>query len=762
MTITTEVIKAGPYNGNDVTTLFAFASKTTAKGDLRVVWAQTDGTESNLILDTDYSVFLNEDQDNDPGGTVTYPISGDPLATGETLTILNEPTYTQGSDLRPGTGADVIENALDRLTILTQRSKEVDDRTIKVPVSDLSSVSLELPAQAARLDKYLYFDENGNATAVPGSPIELASGVDETDTDTSKDKLLSNSLALGWERARVRSYGVVRMVNTTQSFISQGITGTWVVYKEDGSVLDVTGTTTQGLQEAIDYAVDNGYDLEVNGGGVKPLVPGTPSGGALGTDPFATVNTDETVTVSQTAHGLTTGDLVRFTGAPAVNGIPASEFNSFRAITKIDDDSYTIEMDTAATSSGVGGGASVRYQYKGQNGSIINCKSGIVFPPMQQKRISFGSTTLLFTAGDSVEYAMDFDSCMAMEFDGHALQVIISSTYAGAYRFKPTNELPEDPFGPVCTASRFNLGIISCANPGNVAATLDGSTTNILGNRFEISEITGGSIGALGFDLLSGPGTGVMSNHFQLNSVHHLLKYMNIGNGTSGADNVRSNYFNVLFEPVAASTAGIDVWGKDNILDLMLFDTTGGPGNWLELKSSAKNNIIRLCGTSGLSGGALITDNSTDKSNSIVTAGRIAASVHRNGTDQTGIPTDTWTKVEFTTEVYDAGGKYDNSTNYRWTPGFLGLVQISALASWDIPQIGMGYGIAVYKNGSLFKWVVYTNGGANGGQGEPITIQDLVTSSTDYYEIFAIQRTGVNRDIRGSAAETWAMFHKIN
>jgi len=201
MTITTEVIKAGPFNGNDVTTSFAFASKTTAKGDLRVVWVDTAGTESNLVLDTDYSVSLNADQNVSPGGTVTYPISGDPLATGETLTILNEPTYTRGSDLRAGTGADVIEDALDRLTILTQRSRETDGRTITIPVSDPSSVDTELPAKDDRLDKYLYFDSNGDVSAVTASLIGSAVGVDETDTDTTKNKMTSNNLAKRAEEA---------------------------------------------------------------------------------------------------------------------------------------------------------------------------------------------------------------------------------------------------------------------------------------------------------------------------------------------------------------------------------------------------------------------------------------------------------------------------------------------------------------------------------------------------------------------------------
>ena len=44
----------------------------------------------------------------------------------------------------------------------------------------------------------------------------------------------------------------------------------WTVWKPDGTQLDTTGTTTQGLQEAITYAWENGYKLEVYGASVLP------------------------------------------------------------------------------------------------------------------------------------------------------------------------------------------------------------------------------------------------------------------------------------------------------------------------------------------------------------------------------------------------------------------------------------------------------------------------------------------------------------
>ena len=53
--------------------------QTLDKVDLRVVRAIAI-VESDLVLDSDYSVTLNADQETSPGGTITYPIVGSPLA----------------------------------------------------------------------------------------------------------------------------------------------------------------------------------------------------------------------------------------------------------------------------------------------------------------------------------------------------------------------------------------------------------------------------------------------------------------------------------------------------------------------------------------------------------------------------------------------------------------------------------------------------------------------------------------------------------
>jgi hypothetical protein len=81
----------------------------------------------------------------------------------------------------------------------------------------------------------------------------------------------------------------------------------------------------------------------------------------LANNPFTTVNTSTTVTVTATAHGGITGDFVTFSGATAVAGL---DLNNEYQIIKIDADSYTITAASAASSSTSGGGASVVATYQ--------------------------------------------------------------------------------------------------------------------------------------------------------------------------------------------------------------------------------------------------------------------------------------------------------------------------------------------------------------------------------------------------------------
>lgn len=101
------------------------------------------------------------------------------------------------------------------------------------------------------------------------------------------------------------------------------------------------------------------------GGNYKDITPyATRNYTVTLSNPFDTTNTSTTVTVNDTAHGAQTGDLVYFSGASAVGGVPAAELNTRHVITYVNANSYTITVTTAATSTVTGGGgASVSASY---------------------------------------------------------------------------------------------------------------------------------------------------------------------------------------------------------------------------------------------------------------------------------------------------------------------------------------------------------------------------------------------------------------
>ena len=153
MTISsTDDPRAGPFNGNGSQTVFPFVFKTFAKADLLVVRTDEDGIEYVLVLDSDYSVSLNADQDANPGGSVTYPISGAALPAGETLTITSNLDYIQTTDIQNAGGffAQVVEDALDRNVMLVKQVNEKVDRALQVSVSTPDDVDVVLPPPSAQ------------------------------------------------------------------------------------------------------------------------------------------------------------------------------------------------------------------------------------------------------------------------------------------------------------------------------------------------------------------------------------------------------------------------------------------------------------------------------------------------------------------------------------------------------------------------------------------------------------------------------------
>lgn len=163
MTISSTIRKAGPFSGTGAQIAYPFAFKVFATADVRVVLTDPYGIEIDQVESSQYTVALNDNQDANPGGSVTM-LASPPI--GYLLTIGSSVKPLQGQSI-PNNGGfypKVIENALDRLTISVQQITESVSRSFKLAFSDTGNG--DLPAAAARANKLLSFDGAGNPIAI--------------------------------------------------------------------------------------------------------------------------------------------------------------------------------------------------------------------------------------------------------------------------------------------------------------------------------------------------------------------------------------------------------------------------------------------------------------------------------------------------------------------------------------------------------------------------------------------------------------------
>lgn len=176
MTISSSTRKAGPFTGNGTATTFPFTFKVFQASDLLVVRLNTSTfVESTLVLNTDYTVALNQNQNTNPGGSI---VLGSVLATGFTLTATSDIQNLQPTDLtnQGGFYPTVINDALDRATIQIQQIQEEVDRSLKYPISDPVTGAV-LPPVGARASKVLAFDPTTGAPIAGPSIGDVATVV---------------------------------------------------------------------------------------------------------------------------------------------------------------------------------------------------------------------------------------------------------------------------------------------------------------------------------------------------------------------------------------------------------------------------------------------------------------------------------------------------------------------------------------------------------------------------------------------------------
>ncbi len=174
MTVSSTTNKVS-YSGNGSTTVFAYTFKIFADADLKVFIRSSTGVETLKTLTTHYTV---SNAGNASGGNVTFTTGNTP-ASGETVVIQRELALTQGTDYVENDPfpAESHEDALDRLTFITQQQQEEIDRAIKASVTNtISSTEFAISA-SDRANKILSFDGSGDLTVTEGKVDTVSTSV---------------------------------------------------------------------------------------------------------------------------------------------------------------------------------------------------------------------------------------------------------------------------------------------------------------------------------------------------------------------------------------------------------------------------------------------------------------------------------------------------------------------------------------------------------------------------------------------------------
>lgn len=193
MSVNSTIRKVGPFVGAGTVSTFPFSFKVFASTDLKVVTADSAGVETSLILNSDFTAALNGNQDSNPGGTITLSAA---LPVGKTMIITTAIAETQTVALTNigGFFPEVINAALDRITIMLQQLQEQADRSLRFQTTD--STGTQLPSAESRANGVLGFGSDGSPTIlgnfIPAGTVLFAGVLTGTKNDTNKTFTITN------------------------------------------------------------------------------------------------------------------------------------------------------------------------------------------------------------------------------------------------------------------------------------------------------------------------------------------------------------------------------------------------------------------------------------------------------------------------------------------------------------------------------------------------------------------------------------------
>ena len=121
------------------------------------------------------------------------------------------------------------------------------------------------------------------------------------------------------------------------------------------------------------------------------------------------------------------------------------------------------------------------------------------------------------------------------------------------------------------------------------------------------------------------------------------------------------------------------------------------------------------------------------------------------------VDSDTATKIQFNTEVYDSDGCYDNTTNYRFTPTVAGKYYITFKGEIHDIAADKFVNCNLYKNGTRIGSGYQHSAFVQGVSGHESQVIDF-NGSSDYVEAFINHNNGSARNAKGASGGSQTNF----
>jgi hypothetical protein len=376
---------------------------------------------------------------------------------------------------------------------------DVTGRTVLAAPGETLAI---LPKLSSRQNTGACFDSGGNlttCTSVPTGSFAAGSGITFTGTNPTT---ISTSFTLG--TAATQNVGTsganVPLLNGNNTWsgtntftnlqapagcvrmwpnVNQG-SGAWVLLDANGIPIPTIGTTSQGLQEGINYSVRYGQCMQVFGQGLKQVYRGT-----------GTTHNNTLIDGLTSTADMLIGDYVT---AFAAGGVAA-----FTQITAINSGT-SISVNNATSASAVttvtvtrGPGPNLQ--------SFISASATIDVPPFEQW--SFDAFGVNLTFSSTVNSAgLQFDSGIIGHFGWYGGQIVYQagspSPISCAVNIAPRNQVPADGIYAFGDSDIFisNIAAPAASSAGQGVWCVSLANGSVVNNHIGSNELNGTGAGA--------------------------------------------------------------------------------------------------------------------------------------------------------------------------------------------------------------------------------------------------------------------------